>query len=62
MQTLVLCLSISVTDNLMFHLDLYNRDSKNIKIPGSSVSEKLADSDSEFPSGKYGKDTSTKFL
>ena len=37
------------TDNLMFHLDLYNRDSKNIKIPGSSVSEKLANSDSEYP-------------
>ena len=45
------------TDNLMFHLDLYNRDSKNIKIPGSSVSEKLANSDSEYPIGKYGKDT-----
>ena len=41
----------------MLHIDLYNRDSKNTKIPGFSVSKKLADSDSEFTRSKYGKDT-----
>lgn len=45
------------SDNLMFHLDLYQRDSKNIKIPGFSVSKKLADSDTEFERDSYGKDT-----
>ena len=44
-------------NNLMLHIDLYNRDSKNTKIPGFSVSKKLADSDSEFTRSKYGKDT-----
>ena len=44
-------------DNLMFHLDAYKRDSKNISIPGFSVSERLAESDSEFARDKYGKDT-----
>ena len=36
------------SDNTMFHLDLYNRDTKNLKIPGFSVSERLATSDPEF--------------
>ena len=44
-------------NNVMFHIDLYDRDSKNIKIPGFSVSKKLADSDAEFTRSKYGKDT-----
>lgn len=44
-------------NNVMFHIDLYDRDSKNIKIPGFSVSKKLADSDDEFTRSKYGKDT-----
>ena len=44
-------------NNIMLHIDLYNRDSKNTKIPGFSVSKKLADSDSEFTRSKYGKDT-----
>ena len=44
-------------DNFMIHLDVYNRDSKNTKIPGFSVSKKLADSDDEFTRDKYGKDT-----
>ena len=44
-------------NNLMLHIDLYNRDSKNTKIPGFSVSKKLADSDDEFTRSKYGKDT-----
>ena len=30
------------SENTMFHLDLYNRDTKNLKIPGFSVSERLA--------------------
>jgi iron complex outermembrane receptor protein len=42
------------SDNLMFHLDLYNRNAKGLKIPGFSVSKKLADSDDEFTRGKYG--------
>ena len=45
------------SDNLMFHLDLYNRNTKNLKIPGFSVSKKLADSDAEFTRGKYGDGT-----
>ena len=35
-------------DNLMFHLDGYQRDSKNLSIPGFSVSKRLVESDSEF--------------
>ena len=45
------------SDNTMFHLDLYNRDTKNLKIPGFSVSERLATSDPEFTRDKFGKDT-----
>jgi len=45
------------SDNTMFHLDLYNRDTKNLKIPGFSVSERLANSDPEFNRDKFGKDT-----
>jgi iron complex outermembrane recepter protein len=45
------------SDNTMFHLDLYNRDTKNLKIPGFSVSEKLANSDPEFTRDKFGKGT-----
>ena len=44
-------------DNIMFHLDGYKRNSKNIDIPGFSVSKKLTESDSEFSRDKYGKDT-----
>ena len=44
-------------DNLMFHLDAYKRDSKNLNIPGFSVSQRLVDSDDEFTRDKYGKDT-----
>jgi len=44
-------------DNLMFHLDGYQRDSKNLSIPGFSVSKRLVESDSEFTRDKYGKDT-----
>jgi iron complex outermembrane recepter protein len=44
-------------DNLMFHFDGYKRDTKNTSVPGFSVSEKLAESDSEFARDKYGKDT-----
>ena len=44
-------------DNLMFHLDGYRRDSKNLSIPGFSVSKRLVESDSEFTRDKYGKDT-----
>ena len=44
-------------DNLMFHLDGYKRDSKNLNIPGFSVSKRLVESDSEFTRDKYGKDT-----
>ncbi|MDG2252614.1 MAG: TonB-dependent receptor [Methylophilaceae bacterium] len=44
-------------DNFMWHFDLYDRDSKSIKIPGFSVSKKLAESDSEFTRSKYGKDS-----
>ena len=46
-------------DNLMFHLNGYKRDSKNIDIPGFSVSKRLSESDSEFARDKYGKDTLT---
>jgi iron complex outermembrane receptor protein len=46
-------------DNLMFHLNGYKRDSKNVDIPGFSVSERLSESDSEFSRDKYGKDTLT---
>jgi iron complex outermembrane recepter protein len=45
------------SDNTMFHLDLYNRNSKNLDVPGFSVSKKLADSDDEFTRDKFGKDT-----
>ena len=44
-------------DNLMFHLNGYRRDSKNLSIPGFSVSKRLVESDSEFTRDKYGKDT-----
>ena len=44
-------------DNLMYHLDIYKRDAKNLKIPGSSVSQRLAESDPEFTRDKYGRDT-----
>ena len=44
-------------DNIMFHLDGYKRDSKNVGIPGFSVSKRLNESDSEFSRDKYGKDT-----
>ena len=44
-------------DNIIFHLDGYKRDSKNIDIPGFSVSKRLAESDDEFARDKYGKDT-----
>ena len=43
--------------NLMFHLDLYDRNTKNLEIPGFAVSEKLAESDAEYPLGKYGENT-----
>jgi len=43
--------------NVMFHIDGYRRDSKNIKTPGFSVSKYLAESDDEFARDKYGKDT-----
>jgi len=43
--------------NIMYHVDLYNRDTKNLKIPGFSVSKRLADSDAEFTRGKYGDGT-----
>jgi iron complex outermembrane recepter protein len=43
--------------NIMYHVDLYDRDSKNLKIPGFSVSKRLADSDSEFTRSKYGNGT-----
>ena len=43
--------------NVMFHVDGYTRDSKNIKTPGFSVSKNLAESDDEFARDKYGKDT-----
>jgi len=43
-------------NNMMFHLDYYQRDTKNLKIPGFSVSKRLADSDDEFARDKYGKD------
>ena len=46
-------------DNLMFHLDGYKRDSKNVDIPGFSVSKRLSESDSEFARDKYGKDKLT---
>jgi len=46
-------------DNVMFHVDGYKRDSKNIDIPGFSVSKRLNESDSEFSRDKYGKDTLT---
>mgnify|MGYP004005814571 CR=1 FL=1 len=38
-------------------LNGYKRDSKNVDIPGFSVSERLSESDSEFSRDKYGKDT-----
>lgn len=44
-------------NNIMFHLDVYNRDTKSIKIPGYSVSQRLVASDSEFSRGKYGEGT-----
>ena len=44
------------SENTMFHLDLYNRDTKNLKIPGFSVSERLANSDPEFNRDAFGKD------
>lgn len=44
-------------DNLMIHVSGYKRDSKNLKIPGFSVSKRLNESDSEFLRDKYGKDT-----
>ena len=45
------------SNNLMFHLDLYDRNTKNLEIPGFAVSEKLAESDAEYPLGKYGENT-----
>jgi len=44
-------------DNLMFHVDVYKRDSKNLKIPGASVSKRLAESDDEISRDEYGRDT-----
>lgn len=45
------------SDNTMFHLDLYQRDTKNLRIPGFSVSERLASSDDEFTRDAFGKET-----
>ena len=46
-------------NDIMIHVDGYDRSSKNLKIPGFSVSKELADSDDEFSRDQYGDDTLT---
>jgi iron complex outermembrane recepter protein len=45
--------------DIMIHLDGYDRSSKNLKIPGFSVSKELAKSDPEFSRDQFGEDTQT---
>ena len=46
-------------NDVMLHVDGYDRSSKNLKIPGFSVSKELADSDDEFSRDQYGDGTLT---
>ena len=46
-------------NDIMLHIDGYDRSSKNLKIPGFSVSKELADSDPEFSRDQYGDGTLT---